>query len=461
LTSWLVCDIFHNIVKNFTINPKGSKPQVVIVGGGFGGLAAAERLANAAVEITLVDAHNRFTFQPLLYQVATAALDPDEIAYPLRSALGARPNVRFRMARVRGVDWDNREVQLDGQAALRFDYLIVAAGAVTHDFGIPGVREHAHGLKTLEDALALRNHILATFERADGVVQPGAGSLAFAVVGGGPIGVEIAGALRELISDALVRDFPSLDPADMRVTLIDGQDRILPAYDASLSAAALSALRDKGVEVLLGRSVAEVTADGVRLSDGGLVPARTVIWGAGIAAHPLARALDVELTRGGRVVVDADLSIPAHPDAFVVGDMAASPDGAGGLLPQMAQPAMQGGAHAAGQVLRRIAGKPSKPFAYRDYGIMATIGRNAAVVQLPNGMRFSGFVAWLMWVALHLLRLMGFRNRVNVFVNWVGNYFANTYGGRIVVGAQTGDSPSHPRSARQSRTVVDGALGVE
>jgi NADH dehydrogenase len=398
-------------------------------------LRAAERLAGAPVEITLVDAHNRFTFQPLLYQVATAALDPDEIAYPLRSALGAHPNVRFRMARVTGVDWPRREVLLDDQAPLGFDYLIIAAGGVTHDFGVSGVRDHAFSLKTLEDALVLRNHILSTFEHADGAAQPAAGTLAFVVVGGGPIGVEVAGALRELISDALVRDFPHLDAADMRVTLLDAADRVLPAYDASLSAAALAALRDKGIEVLLNRAVAEVNADGVRLTDGGLIPAHTVVWGAGIQAHPLAKALGVELTRGNRVVVNADLSIPAHPEAFVIGDMAATPDGAGGLLPQMAQPAMQGGAHAADQVLRRIAGQPHTPFVYRNYGMMATIGRNAAVAQFPNGMRFSGFAAWIMWVGLHLLRIMGFRNRVNVFVNWVGNYFANTYGGRIVVGA--------------------------
>jgi NADH dehydrogenase len=269
--------------------------------------------------------------------------------------------------------------------------------------------------------------------------------LSFAVAGGGPIGVEIAGALRELISDVLVKDFPHLDPAAMRVTLIDAQERILPAYDARLSAKALDALRAKGVDVLLGKKIVEISGEGVRLEDGSLVPAQTVVWGAGITAHPLSRALGVELAQGGRVCVDRDLSIPAHPEAFVIGDMAAQPDGAGGLLPQMAQPAMQGGAHAGAQILRRIAGQPGAPFVYRDYGIMATIGRNAAVAQLPNGMKFHGLVAWLMWVALHLLRLMGFRNRANVFINWVGNYFAHQYGGRVLIGHEARRDPSTSR----------------
>ncbi len=428
-------------MKNFT-------KRVLVVGGGFGGLRAAQVLAAGPVEVTVIDAHNRFTFQPLLYQVATAALDPDEIAYPLRSALGRKPNVRFRMARVTGVDWTRRELLLDGQPPLGFDYVIFAAGAVTHDFGIPGVREHAFGLKTLEDAVALRNQVLRVFERADArhhMAQESsedASLLSFAVAGGGPIGVEIAGALRELISEVLVKDFPHLDPASMRVTLIDAQERILPAYDPQLSAKALDALRAKGVEVLLGKKIVEVSADGVRLEDGSRVPAQTVVWGAGIKAHPLARALGVELTQGGRVRVDRDLSIPAHPEAFVIGDMAAQPDGAGGLLPQMAQPAMQGGAHAAAQILRRIAGLAGEPFVYRDYGIMATIGRNAAVAQLPNGVKFHGLIAWLMWVVLHLLRLMGFRNRVNVFVNWVGNYFAHLYGGRVLIEREARWDPS-------------------
>jgi NADH:ubiquinone reductase (H+-translocating) len=442
LTFEAVCDIFHNIVKNFTNTPGPTKPHVVIIGAGFGGLRAAQALAKAPVDVTVIDAHNRFTFQPLLYQVATATLDPDEIAYPVRGILQRQRNARFRMARVRGVDWNAKHVLLTDQDALPFDYLIVAAGAVTNDFGLPGAAAHAFGLKSLEDAMALRNHIVRTFERVDANPALAAdGALSFVVVGGGPIGVEVAGALSELIHDALRRDFPHLDASSMRVTLLDAQERLLTAFDPQLSASAYETLRARGIDVLLNRNVASVSPAGITLTDGTRIAAHTVVWGAGVRAHPLAQALGVELTRAGRVVVAPDLSIPAHPFAFVIGDMAAALDASGQPLPQMAQPAMQGGAHAAAQIVRRLSQMPGAPFVYRNLGSMATIGRNAAVAQFPNGWRFSGFFAWLMWVVLHLLRLVGVRNQLNVLVNWIVAYITRQQGGRMVVG-EVAASPS-------------------
>jgi NADH dehydrogenase len=421
------------------MNGKAKTAKVVIVGAGFAGLKAAQALKSAPVEITLLDTRNFHTFQPLLYQVATAALDPEEIASSVRGIFSRQKNLRFRMARVTGVDWATKTVATAQGDAIAFDYLVLAAGAVAHDFGIPGVREHTFGLKSLEDALVLRQHVLRLLERADAhpdlVTQ---GLLHVVIVGGGPMGVELAGALAELFAHTLPRDYPNINPAQARVTLLEAAEYLLGAFHPVLRQDTLKALRDRGVDVRFGEAVTRVAPDRVTLKSGTDILTQTVIWSAGITASPLAAVLGVEQTRGGRVVVADDLSLPAHPESFVIGDMAAGNAAGGGLYPQMARPAMQSGSHVAAQILRRIRGEASLPFVYRDPGIMATIGRNAAVAQFPGGLRVSGFIAWLMWVFLHLMQLVGFRNRFNVFVNWMFHYFGNVYGGVLVDERQPG-----------------------
>ena len=420
-----------------------SRPQVLIVGAGFAGLKAARALKNAPVDVMLIDARNHHTFQPLLYQVATAALDPEEIAHSVRGIFHGQRNLSFRMARVTAVDWTAKQIATAAGDAIPFDYLVLAAGAVTHDFGISGVREHSFGLKSLDEAIALRGHIMRQFELADAnpaLIDEGA--LTFVVVGGGPTGVEMAGALAELFEHVLARDFPRIDRNRARVILLEAGERLLLPFHPSLSANTLAVLRGRGVDVRLGQAVVEVTAAGVRLKSGELIATHTVVWGAGVKANPIAGVLGVEQTRGGRLVVNDDLSLPAHPEAFVTGDMAAGKDASGALYPQLAQAAMQSGAHAARQIVRRINAQPTDAFAYRDPGSMATIGRNAAVVQFPFGARFTGIVAWLMWVFLHLMYLVGFRNRLNVFVNWVWNYVTYDRAARLTAVAEPGATNS-------------------
>jgi NADH:ubiquinone reductase (H+-translocating) len=413
-------------------------PHIVIIGAGFGGLKTAQALKGAPVDVTLVDARNHHTFQPLLYQVATAALDPEEIAHSVRGIFHKQRNLRFRMASVTGVDWSAKQVLTEADTPILFDYLIVAAGAVTNDFGVPGVREHAFGLKALDEAVDLRSHIMRQFELADANPDRiSAGALTFVAVGGGPTGVEMAGALAELFRHVLARDYPRIDMARVRVILLEAGERLLAPFHPSLSADTLRQLQARGVDVRFAQAVVEVTADGVRLKDGTFIPAHTVVWSAGVKVSPLAAALGVPTVRGGRLAVNDDLSLPDHPDAFAVGDIAAGKDAAGVIYPQLAQAAMQSGAHAARQILRRLAGQPGQTFAYRDPGTMATIGRNAAVVQFPFGARFTGLIAWLMWVFLHLMYLVGFRNRLNVFVNWVFNYVWHIYGGTVVFGEKS------------------------
>ncbi len=409
--------------------------KVVIVGAGFGGLKAAKALKNAPVDVVLIDSRNHHTFQPLLYQVATAALGPEEIAHSVRGIFRDQRNLTFRMARVTGVDWAAKQVAVENGESIGFDYLILAAGAVTQDFGVPGVREHALGLKSLDEAVAIRRQVMQQFERVDAdpaLIQQGA--LTFVLVGGGPTGVEMAGALAELFDLVLRRDFPCIPVGAARVILLEAGDRLLLPFHPSLSANTLRALQSRDVEVRFSQAVVQVDAAGVMLKGGERIAAHTVVWGAGIKANPLADVLGAQQTRGGRLVVNEDLSLPAHPDAFVVGDMAAGNDTSGAPYPQLAQAAMQSGAHAARQILRRMRGQPGITFAYRDPGSMATIGRNAAVAQFPFGARFTGIVAWLMWVFLHLMYLVGFRNRLNVFVNWVFNYVWHVYGGTVVYG---------------------------
>jgi NADH dehydrogenase len=404
-----------------------TRPRVVVIGAGFGGLQVAKGLRSAPVDVLVVDANNFHTFQPLLYQVATAGLDIDDICFPVRGIVRRHRNVRFLLGRVTAIDLAASTVMIDGDRVERFDHLVVAAGSVNATFGVAGVAEHAFALKTLRDALALRTHLLELYERAD---AGGAEDLGIVVVGGGPTGVEMAGGLRELVDRVLRKDYPELDLSRVPITLVEAGDRVLAPFDPSLSADATAALERRGVRVVVGAGVDRIDAGGVLLADGGRLDAGTVVWAAGVTASPVAGLLGVELGRGGRIPVTADLSLPDHPNVFAIGDIALTPE----PLPQVAQPAIQGGRHVAATIVRRLAGRPGEPFRYVDKGSMATIGRHQAVAQLASGRTFSGTVGWLMWLGLHLVYLMGFRNRANVLLNWAWNYLTYDRGSRMIVG---------------------------
>lgn len=415
-----------------------------MVGAGFGGLAAAQALKDSPVEVTLVDRNNFHTFQPLLYQVATSGLNPADVAYPVRGIFQRQPNVRFRRATVAGVDWAAGEVVLVGGDVLPFDQLVVSAGAAVNDFGTPGVAEHGFPLYVLPDAVRLRNQILGRFEAADAdPVVVGDGGLTFVVVGGGPTGVEVAGALAELIDKVLRRDFQGsrVDVRRAHVVLVEMVDDLLPPFHPVSRRHARTTLARMGVEIRTGTSVAEVTGNRVVLGDGEELPAHTLVWAAGVRANPVAAALGVPTGPGGRISVGPDLRLPGHPEAFAIGDVAAIDDGVGSLLPGVAQVAMQSGRHVARLIDRSVVGEgdPAEPFRYHDKGSMATIGRRSAVTELPNGIRLTGTPAWVAWLGLHLVYLMGFRNRVSVFVNWAWNYLTWDRGARLILGSGEGD----------------------
>jgi NADH dehydrogenase len=411
--------------------------HVVIVGAGFGGLTAAKALRGAPVRVTLVDQHNFHTFQPLLYQVATAGLGSEDIAHSVRGIFHDQANVAFALGRVAGVDPVARTVLLADGPAVPYDFLVLAAGAVTNTFGVPGVAEHALALKGLDEALAVRNHVLRQFELADrDPAVAAAGGLTVVVIGGGPTGVELAGALTELFDTVLARDFPRLDMAHARVVLVEATDRLLGPFSAASGSYALHKLRAMGVDVRLGAQVSEITAEGVCLADGSVIATRSPIWVAGVRAHPLAEAAPFEQTRGGRIAVGPDLTVPGHPDVFVIGDLAgaAASGSRPELLPQLAPVAIQQGRFVAREIQRRLEGRRPGAFRYVDKGTMATIGRNAAVAELPLRVRFRGFPAWVAWLFLHLLYLVGFRNRLRVLLDWGWNYLTYDRGARVIVG---------------------------
>ncbi len=410
--------------------------RVVVIGAGFGGLAAVKALRNAPVDVTLVDANNFHTFQPLLYQVATAGLDADDIAFPARGIFHRQRNADFRMERVTGIDLDRRTVHLP-TGDLPYDHLVIAAGAVSAHYGVPGVDEHAFGLKSLADAVELRSHILRTFERA--ATNPELiddGVLTVVISGGGPTGVELAGGLAELFRSVFAKDYPNLDIRRARIVVVEAAQRLLGTFAPGLSTRAYKSLTKRGVEVILGVGVDKVEADAVHLGNGTIIPTRTLVWTAGVEATPLTRSLGVILGPGGRIVVNPDLSVPDHPEVFAVGDIALMGDGrrgaSGGGLPGVAQVAIQGGRHAGRMIHAQLDGRPSSPFKYFDKGSMATIGRHDAVAELPGGFKLTGVLGWLAWLGLHLLYLIGFRNRVNVLVNWAWNYITYDRGSRIV-----------------------------
>ena len=409
--------------------------HVLVIGAGFGGIAVARGLDGAPVRVTVVDANNFHTFQPLLYQAATAGLDVADVAHPIRSIFAGRRrrHVDVVVGEVATIDPAAKTIGLLDGRRIGYDTLVVAAGAVTADFGVPGVAEHSFPLKSTDDAVALRLHLLRQFERADATGGPiRLGALDVVISGGGPTGVEMAGGIAELYSMVLRGDFPELPVADARIVLVEPQERVLAPFHPDSSEHAAEQLRKMGVDVRTGVGIASVDPDGVRLSDGERIDANTVVWAAGVRAHPLASHLGVELARGGRVPVEPDLSVTGLPDVFAIGDIAAATDASGAPLPQVAQPAIQGGAHVARQIRRRLTGEPTEPFRYVDKGSMATIGRHSAVTELANGRRFDGFVGWLAWLGLHLVYLMGFRNRISVFVNWCWNYLTYDRANRLL-----------------------------
>jgi NADH dehydrogenase len=409
-------------------------PKVVVVGAGFGGLEVARSLKGRPVDVTLVDRHNFHTFQPLLYQVATAGLNAADVAHVVRGLFHEQGNVRFRQGSVTGVDWGARTVGLADQDPLPFDHLVLAAGASVTWFGTPGAEEHGFPLYTLEDATALRNHVVERFEAAD--ADPGEidrGGLTFVVVGGGPTGVETAGALAELFAMVFRKDYPGLAVSRARVVLVEMQGHLLGPFKASSRRHALETLRSRGVEVRLGTRVASVEGDRVTLGDGEELPCQTLVWAAGVQANPLAAVLELEQDRGGRVVVGADLQVPGRPGVWAIGDIAAARDAHGDLLPQLAPVAMQAGRHVARQISRLLANEPTTVFRYRDKGTMATIGRRAAVAELPGRITLRGAPAWLAWLGLHLVFLVGKRNRASVLLNWAWNYLTWDRGPRLIL----------------------------
>ncbi|HEX6041940.1 NAD(P)/FAD-dependent oxidoreductase [Longimicrobium sp.] len=409
-------------------------PHVVIVGGGFGGLSAAHALRKAPVSATLVDRRNHHVFQPLLYQVATAMLSPADIAGPIRSVLRHDRATEVRMSEVTGFDLPNRQVLLADGTGLAYDYLVVATGATHAYFGHPEWEPLAPGLKTIEDATHIRRRFLLAFEAAEQEEDPEErrALLTFVVVGAGPTGVEMAGAFAEIARKSLVRDFRRVDTSTARVILLEGGPRVLSAYDEDLGAYARRSLERKGVDVRTGSVVTRIEADAVYVGEE-RIRTRNVVWAAGVTASPLGRALGVETDRVGRVMVQPDLSIPGHPEVFVVGDLMnlAGPDGT--PYPGVAQVAIQGGQQVARNIARDIKGQPRRPFKYFNKGNMATIGRRSAILQ-RYGFKMKGIPAWMAWLFVHIMFLIGYRNRLAVLLQWAWSYFTWQRGARLITG---------------------------
>ena len=407
------------------------RPHVVIVGGGFGGLYAAWGLAGRRVRVTLLDRRNHHLFQPLLYQVATAALNPSDIASPLRAVLRKAANITVLLAEVQSVDLADRRLSLD-EGEMRYDALVLAAGAGHSYFGHDDWEPLAPSLKTLEDALEIRRRVLLAYERAererDAAEQRAL--LTSVVVGGGPTGGELAGALAEISRQTIARDFRAIDPTQARIVLLEGGPRILATFPEPLPERARETLTRMGVEVRTGAMVTRVTPDAVWIG-GEQIRTRTVLWAAGVAASPLTRSLGVPLDRAGHVRVAPDLSIPGHPEAFAIGDMATLDDEHGRPLPGLAPVAIQQGRAVAANVLRRLGGEPTQPFRYWDKGTIATIGRAAAVAVI-GPFRLTGLLAWLTWLFVHIMFLIGFRNRFLVLFQWAWAYVTWQRGARLI-----------------------------
>jgi NADH dehydrogenase len=411
-------------------------PQVVIIGAGFGGLNAALKLARYPVKITLIDRKNHHTFQPLLYQVATAGLSPGEIAAPIRWIVRGRRNIEVLLGEVQNFDLERHLVKLPDRE-LPYDYLIVASGASHAYFGHDEWEPLAPGLKTIEDALEIRRRVLLAFELAERQAAGGGAQvqLNFVIVGGGPTGVELAGTLSEIARRALADEFQSIDPQRTRIILLEGGPRILPAYPEDLSRSAEDQLRRLGVEVHTSTMVTGVEPASVRMGETRL-PAAVILWAAGVAASPLGKMLGAPVDRAGRVLVNPDLSIPGHREVFVVGDLAALRDASGQLVPGVAPAAIQQGKATARNIVHDLQGQPRRDFHYLNKGSLATIGRAAAIAQFGK-IHISGFVAWLSWLFVHIFFLIGFRNRIIVLIQWAWSYFTYERGARLITGDQS------------------------
>ena len=398
------------------------RKRIAIVGMGFGGIRAARALAGHGHDVILVDRNNYHLFQPLLYQVATAGLEQESIAHPVRAMARRWPDTRFHLAEVTAIDVDTRQIRTD-TGDLAYDYLVVGAGSITNFFGLESVERHAFDLKELAHAEALRNHILTAFERAVLESDPARkrALMTFVIVGGGPTGIEFAGALIELVHFVLAKDYPELSTQAARVILVEATDQLLASMPQKQRQYTLKKLRGMSVEVLLNARVVEAGPDRVTLADGAVIPAHTLFWSAGVKSAPLAASLGTSRQNSGRVAVEPDLTLPGHPEVFVIGDMAYLEQD-GSALPMTAPVAMQMGIYAGKAILAREKGAPLPPFHFRDKGSMATIGRSAAVAS-AFGMNFRGYFAWLVWLLLHLYYLIGFRNRTVVMLNWIWYYW--------------------------------------
>ena len=424
------------------------KARVIIIGAGFGGLNAAQTLAGQAVDVLVIDRNNFHTFTPLLYQVATSGLDPSEVVYPVRQILQKASNIDFLMGEVVSIDHTAQQVQVRTRAGARtepYDYLIIAAGSVTQYYGNEAIARNAFGLKDLKDAVVLRNHILSQFEQAawtDDIDHKRA-LTTMVVVGGGPTGIETAGALHELYHYVLRHEYPEMNDLTPHVILVEASDRLLAAFPAPLRDSARQQLESLGVEIVLGSAVEHVDAGIIRLANGRVIPAHTVVWSTGVAGSPLGRMLDVPLALGGRVPVLDTLEVHGREHIYVVGDLAYLEDESGTPYPQVAQVAIQQGKRAAHNVLRRTENAAENAFQYRDLGIMATVGRSRAVAWLGNRVPLTGFIAWVVWLGLHLVWLIGFRNRASVLVGWIWNYLTYDRSVRIILENTTRHIPAN------------------
>ncbi|WP_282273143.1 NAD(P)/FAD-dependent oxidoreductase [Stenotrophomonas sp. PS02298] len=420
-------------------------PHLVVIGGGFAGLWTSRALADAPLRITLVDRRNHHLFQPLLYQVATAGLSSPDIAAPLRHILGRQRNIEVRLGEVVSIDKHAKHVQLGDGSQIAYDMLLVASGATHAYFGHDEWAADAPGLKTLDDALYLRRKLLLAFERAEAEPDPArrAAWLSFAIVGGGPTGVELAGTLAEIARHTLKNEFRHINPADAKVRLVEAGPRVLSSFPEVLSLKARRQLEKLGVEVLTGTAVSHIDGQGFQLGDTH-VPARTVVWAAGVAASPLARTLDVPLDRAGRVQVEPDLTVPGHPEIFAGGDLVALMQANGRPVPGVAPAAKQMGKYVAQVIRARLDGKPAPaPFRYNDQGNLATIGRMAAIVHVGK-LQLSGLLAWWFWLAAHVFFLIGFRNRLVVLLNWAVAYWSYQRSARIILGDADEDDGKEP-----------------
>ncbi|MDD5468310.1 MAG: NAD(P)/FAD-dependent oxidoreductase [Anaerolineales bacterium] len=421
-------------------------PKIVVLGAGFGGLFACRALGHKDVDVLLVDRLNYHTFTPLLYQVATCALDPGEVAYPIRSIFRGVPNIQVVMGEVTRIDTGARLVEIRLDDILRqepYDYLILATGSVAEYFGHLDFRQQAFEMQSLSDAVSLRNHILRLFERAAYTQDPAqrAALTTLVVVGGGPTGLETAGALHELYNHVLQEEFSASPPLHARVYLVELQPYVLKPYPQALRQAALEQLRSLGVEVLLSNPVVDISADHIRLQDGAVIPTRTVVWAAGVSASPLTGGLDAPRSPDGRLHVLPTLQVVGHERLYAVGDLAYLEDPRGQPYPMLIPVANQQGRLAAGNILRHIGGQPGAPFRYHDRGMMATIGRSRAVAWIYNRLPLSGYCAWLAWLGLHLVTLLGFRNQLVVLVNWMWNYFTYDRSVRIILDQERRSPP--------------------